>query len=39
VSLLVIALVAMVWGVLALARAEQELADHVLPPIAIADGS
>jgi drug/metabolite transporter (DMT)-like permease len=39
VLLLIIALVAMVWGVLALARAEQEVLDEGLPPIALADGS
>ena len=38
VSLLVLALVAMVWGVLALARAEQDLVDQRLPSIALADG-
>jgi hypothetical protein len=39
ISLLVVALVAMVWGVLALARAEQDLVNHGLPPIALADGA
>jgi hypothetical protein len=38
VSLLVAALIAMVWGVLALARAEQGVLDTDLPPIALADG-
>ncbi len=37
-SLLVLALVAMVWGVLALARAEQDVIEP-LPPVALADGS
>lgn len=37
--LLVVALVAMVWGVLALARAEQEVLDAEVPPVALADGS
>jgi len=39
VSLLIAALIAMVWGVLALARAEQDVVESDVPPIAIADGS
>jgi hypothetical protein len=39
ISLLVVALVAMLRGVLALARAEQDLVNHGLPPIALADGA
>ena len=37
VSLLIVALVAMVWGVLALAHAEQEALEEGVPPIALAD--
>jgi len=37
--LLVIALAAMVWGVLALARAEQEVLDADVAPVVLADGS
>jgi hypothetical protein len=39
IFMLVVALVAMVWGVLALARAEQEVLDEGLPPIALAGDS
>jgi hypothetical protein len=39
VSLLIVALVAMIWGVLALAHAEQEALNEGIPPIALADGS
>jgi hypothetical protein len=39
VSLLIVALVAMVWGVLTLAHAEQEALNEAVPPIALADGS
>jgi hypothetical protein len=38
VSLLAVALVAMVWGVLALARAEQDEQAEVVPRVALADG-
>jgi hypothetical protein len=38
VSLLIVSLAAMVWGVLALARAEQEVLGAEAPPIALADG-
>ena len=38
VLLLVIAVVLMVWGVLALARAEQEVLDENVGPVALADG-
>ena len=36
--LLLVALGSMIWGVLALARAEQEVLDDIPPPIALADG-
>ena len=39
ILLLVVALAAMLWGVLALARAEQEALDAGIPPVALADGS
>jgi hypothetical protein len=39
IALLIVALIAMVGGVLALAHAEQAALDEGLPPIALADGS
>src|SRR5262249_10147365 len=38
VMLLTAALIAMIWGVLALAHAEEQALDEGLPPIALADG-
>ena len=38
-ALLAVALVAMVWGVLALARAEQEVLDAEVAPVALADSA
>ena len=39
ISLLVLAVIAMVWGVLALARAEQETLETGVPAVALADGT